>query len=72
MGWSGGSAILGAVADHARGMAKAKRRALYEAVIVELEEQDADSLGECEGMDPVLDDVLLEREHIFADEEEAE
>lgn len=65
MGWSGGSNILGVVVDNVSLLPETPRRNLYVALVKALENDQADTLGECEGYDPILDSVLLERGHIF-------
>lgn len=71
MGWSGASELLRNVSvafeKAAPCAVKAKKVAFYVATIKALEQHDADSLGECEGMNAALDAALKKTGNLYED-----
>lgn len=60
MGWSRGSALFARIAEVIESVISNEddRAELYEEMITAFEEFDCDTLHECAGIDPVLDELL--------------
>lgn len=61
MGWSGGSDLMDRViaASKIAIGSDLKRKLFYVSVIGAFEDQDADTLDECRGLDPMFDEAML-------------
>ena len=66
MGWAAGSSLFSAVAKAAKRFIKdpKDRRKFYVACLDAFLDYDWDTQQECEGVDPVLDQVLREKGYI--------
>lgn len=58
MGWSGGTEIMRVLVENIRDLPDDRKTRIYSAVAGQLRMQDWDVEEECEGLDPVLDEVL--------------
>lgn len=60
MGWSSGSGMMSDIISGLKKVEKdaAKRQAIYEVLIPAFENQDCDTLYECEGADPAFKKAL--------------
>jgi hypothetical protein len=72
MGWASGSSLFTAVSKAAKRFIKdpKDRRKFYVACLEAFLDHDWDTQQECEGIDPVLDRVLLEKGYIEPPEAE--
>ena len=63
MGWSSGSELLCSIARGMRqkSISPQSRKKIYELLVDELANHDCDTLDECEGVDRMLDEVLLDK-----------
>ncbi len=60
MGWSEGSLIVSNVAKDIidQGLLPSQKRAILSSLVKYVLENDCDTIDECRGMDPVLDDII--------------
>lgn len=74
MGWARGSSLFIAVAKAAKRFIKdpKDRRKFYLAILPEFNDQDWDTQGECEGIDSILDKILLELGYLENEDSELE
>lgn len=74
MGWSGGSELLSGIATVLMDEVEDDdtRSNIYEQVVEMFSDHDCDTIGECEGIDPILDAVMLDLGYIEEDSEEDE
>jgi hypothetical protein len=72
MGWAGGSGLFGAVIKAAKRFIKddKDRRKFYLATLPAFNDDDWDTQGECEGLDPIFDRILREQGYINVDDNE--
>ena len=63
MGWASGSALAASLIDVICEEVPSNdaRRSIYQVLIKEFEDCDCDTLDECLAIDPVFDDVFIER-----------
>jgi hypothetical protein len=74
MGWSGGSELLSGIATVLMDEVEDDdiRSNIYEQVVEMFADHDCDTIGECEGIDPILDAVMLDLGYIEEDTEDEE
>ena len=71
MGWASGSELLGdVVLSTQKVVPKRFRKELYKLFINHFEQFDCDTICECEGLDPLFDEVLKELYGDWREEEE--
>jgi hypothetical protein len=74
MGWSGGSELLAGIATVLMDEVEDDdtRSNIYEQFVEMFSDHDCDTIGECEGIDPILDAVMLDLGYIEEDSEDEE
>jgi hypothetical protein len=62
MSWSNGSTLFGNIAGIIRDVVtnESEKKILYHEMILEFGDYDCDTLDECLGIDPILDEILQE------------
>lgn len=72
MGWASGSSLMDEIIDAAIevGIDEVTRREFYEKIIESFEDQDCDTLQECEGKDTAFDAALKSAHPEWFEEED--
>ena len=70
MGWSGGSRVAIAIIEGVESLGDTERKHVLEVMLDALEGADWDCLDEAMGIDPVFDEIILERYPNWFDSDE--